>query len=286
MRGWQRAMTATVCLLLGGLGGAMVWWSDRQITRLTNRLEDEDLRTMDGAPTDLIQPPSFCRFHSRCPQVLERCRVEDDLGTVLVEQFEQAIAIADVGEEQVVLLEECTAVDRELHGMKAALVAVELQELCGFEAGELAAELAADRAAGAGDQHPRPMQHALHGGRVDLDRLAAQQVLDLDLAGPVARCAVREVRLHQVDPGEEAPPGRELRFPAHQVIHGLGGISMERKVTERSEGEVGRAEDFVRATASRPVIAASSSASNLSPQPLKTKSFSTGVLSTSVVNGP
>jgi oligopeptide/dipeptide ABC transporter ATP-binding protein len=43
------------------------------------RLEDEDLRTMAGAPPDLIHPPSGCRFHPRCPQVMERCRHEEPL---------------------------------------------------------------------------------------------------------------------------------------------------------------------------------------------------------------
>lgn len=41
------------------------------------RLEDEELRTMDGAPPDLINPPSGCRFHPRCPHVMERCRQEE-----------------------------------------------------------------------------------------------------------------------------------------------------------------------------------------------------------------
>jgi oligopeptide/dipeptide ABC transporter ATP-binding protein len=41
------------------------------------RLEDEDLHTMAGAPPDLIRPPSGCRFHPRCPQVMERCRHEE-----------------------------------------------------------------------------------------------------------------------------------------------------------------------------------------------------------------
>jgi oligopeptide/dipeptide ABC transporter ATP-binding protein len=40
------------------------------------RLEDEVLRTMDGAPPDLINPPAGCRFHPRCPDVMERCRHE------------------------------------------------------------------------------------------------------------------------------------------------------------------------------------------------------------------
>lgn len=41
------------------------------------RLEDEELRTMDGAPPDLIHPPTGCRFHPRCPKVMDRCRQEE-----------------------------------------------------------------------------------------------------------------------------------------------------------------------------------------------------------------
>lgn len=41
------------------------------------RLEDEELRTMDGAPPDLINPPSGCRFHPRCPHVMDRCSQEE-----------------------------------------------------------------------------------------------------------------------------------------------------------------------------------------------------------------
>ena len=38
------------------------------------RLDDETLRSMDGAPPDLIHPPAGCRFHPRCPRVMARCR--------------------------------------------------------------------------------------------------------------------------------------------------------------------------------------------------------------------
>ncbi len=41
------------------------------------RLEDEELRTMAGAPPDLINPPGGCRFHPRCPHVMERCRHQE-----------------------------------------------------------------------------------------------------------------------------------------------------------------------------------------------------------------
>jgi peptide/nickel transport system ATP-binding protein len=43
------------------------------------RLEDEELRTMEGSPPDLINPPSGCRFHPRCPQIMERCRSEEPI---------------------------------------------------------------------------------------------------------------------------------------------------------------------------------------------------------------
>jgi peptide/nickel transport system ATP-binding protein len=41
------------------------------------RLDDQSLRTMEGAPPDLIHPPLGCRFHPRCPQAMERCRREE-----------------------------------------------------------------------------------------------------------------------------------------------------------------------------------------------------------------
>jgi peptide/nickel transport system ATP-binding protein len=41
------------------------------------RLEDEILRTMEGAPPNLIHPPAACRFHPRCPRVMDRCREQE-----------------------------------------------------------------------------------------------------------------------------------------------------------------------------------------------------------------
>jgi len=41
------------------------------------RLDDQALRTMEGAPPDLIHPPSGCRFHPRCPEAMERCKREE-----------------------------------------------------------------------------------------------------------------------------------------------------------------------------------------------------------------
>jgi peptide/nickel transport system ATP-binding protein len=35
-----------------------------------------ELTTLPGEPPDLINPPSGCRFHPRCPYVTEQCREE------------------------------------------------------------------------------------------------------------------------------------------------------------------------------------------------------------------
>jgi peptide/nickel transport system ATP-binding protein len=37
------------------------------------RLEEQKLETMPGSPPDLIEPPSGCRFHPRCPHAMEKC---------------------------------------------------------------------------------------------------------------------------------------------------------------------------------------------------------------------
>jgi peptide/nickel transport system ATP-binding protein len=40
------------------------------------KLVDDELKIMHGLPPDLINPPSGCRFHPRCPHAFERCASE------------------------------------------------------------------------------------------------------------------------------------------------------------------------------------------------------------------
>jgi len=40
-------------------------------------LRDDNLEIMRGMPPNLLDPPSGCRFHPRCPHVMDRCRVEE-----------------------------------------------------------------------------------------------------------------------------------------------------------------------------------------------------------------
>ncbi len=41
------------------------------------RLEGDMLKIMQGSPPDLINPPSGCRFHPRCPHAFDRCAQEE-----------------------------------------------------------------------------------------------------------------------------------------------------------------------------------------------------------------
>jgi peptide/nickel transport system ATP-binding protein len=40
------------------------------------KLEQPKLQTMEGAPPDLVNPPSGCVFHPRCPHAMEKCSIE------------------------------------------------------------------------------------------------------------------------------------------------------------------------------------------------------------------
>jgi peptide/nickel transport system ATP-binding protein len=41
------------------------------------RLDGGELYKMEGAPPNLLHPPSGCRFHPRCPFVMDVCRGQE-----------------------------------------------------------------------------------------------------------------------------------------------------------------------------------------------------------------
>jgi peptide/nickel transport system ATP-binding protein len=43
------------------------------------KLDQPELKTMPGAPPDLVAPPAGCVFHPRCPHVMDRCKKEQPL---------------------------------------------------------------------------------------------------------------------------------------------------------------------------------------------------------------
>ncbi len=52
------------------------WALLRSVPRV-DALRHERLRSIEGLPRDLIQPPSACRFHPRCPFRVDRCFTEE-----------------------------------------------------------------------------------------------------------------------------------------------------------------------------------------------------------------
>ena len=109
-------------------------------------------------------------------QVLERRCVEHDVGSDLLEQLEQPLAIADVAEQQVVAVEQRSPVNRQLDRVQTALVTVELEQRLGPESGQLSAQFAADRTSGAGDQHPLAGDVSSNGIGVDVGRAPTEEV--------------------------------------------------------------------------------------------------------------
>src|SRR4029450_11324388 len=45
----------------------------RELLRSTTSLETTELHSIPGAPPNLIDPPSGCRFHPRCPAAMRIC---------------------------------------------------------------------------------------------------------------------------------------------------------------------------------------------------------------------
>jgi len=50
----------------------------RRLLAATPRIHEKvsELSFIPGAPPDLLDPPTGCRFHVRCPEVMDRCRTE------------------------------------------------------------------------------------------------------------------------------------------------------------------------------------------------------------------
>src|SRR6185312_13319758 len=129
-------------------------------------------------------------FHER--HVLVRGCVEDCVGTTVVEDGVHALSVADVRDHG---HDRHTGVGRaelRLDVEDRVLAVAKYDQHRGLELRQLPAELAADRPAGAGDQNSAALAKVPNGGEVGLNRLPAEEVLDLDVAQGRWRCATRQ----------------------------------------------------------------------------------------------
>ncbi len=105
---------------------------------------------------------------------------------MLGEHVRQAIGVAEIGDHELAGVEHGPTVESQLQRVQRGLVAVDHDQRVGGEAGDLVAQLAADRAAGAGDEDPAAAQVAGDGIDVGVDHVATEQV------GVVERADVAE----------------------------------------------------------------------------------------------
>ena len=136
--------------------------------------------------------PGVGHFHQR--HMLVSGGVEDQLRLPAEEDFLDAQRVLDVtckGDDL-----DIRSMDAEplFDGVEREFAGLEQQQARGGEARELATQLAADGAASTGDEHGFASDHALEVRRVDLHRVAPEQVLDLDRAhGVDGNMAVHQV---------------------------------------------------------------------------------------------
>ena len=135
------------------------------------RLEDIE-RAVD------VRLPPLQREALEHRQVLEGRRVEHDVGLRLGEDPVQRIAIADVRQHRVRRREQCGPADGQLDAVQRGLVAVQHDEGRGLERVQLAAQLAADRPAGARHEDAPTGDRLTDLRQVRVQRAAADEVLD------------------------------------------------------------------------------------------------------------
>ena len=111
--------------------------------------------------------------------MLVRCRVEDHLRTVIVEDIFHSRQVTYIGDHR--LKGQGRKVLLQLHcGLEYAVLAVPEQDKhLGSPAGDLTAYFASDRAPRTGDQHPFSGKGRTHQFILDLGRFAAQKVGDI-----------------------------------------------------------------------------------------------------------
>ncbi len=155
--------------------------------------------------------------------VLVGARMEDDARPLAGQHLLDQRGVLDVADDRRQRQLRKAVGERRLDRIDRRLGQVEQHELGRTVAGDVAAELGADRAAGAGDHHHAVAEPFAETRIVEDDRIAAQQVVELDRAdgrerGPAADQVL--VRRHRQD--LDAHVGADLRDAAAHAVRSRG----------------------------------------------------------------
>ena len=164
-------------------------------------------------------------LHQR--HVLVGGRVEDHRGPVLGEDLAHAGGVLAVrqhrrGAREVALLLQLARTSNSAFSECSTST-----RLLGGDAGDLAAELGADGAAGSGDQHHPPAQVGAHAVDLDPHRLAAEHVLHAHLAHLT----------HQIEPAGEQLEGSRQRPHRDRAIAAGGNDLLAQDAGRRGDGD-------------------------------------------------
>ncbi len=133
----------------------------------------------EGPGAEQVGLHGFGRVRLEDRDVLVGRGVKDHVGLVAVEDLAQASLVPDVGEDRLRLVEARHSFEEQ------AVVAVEQQEARRAVARHLAGDLAADRAAGSGDENVRAFEVVGDVTGIDRSVLAAEEVGEVEIAQAV-----------------------------------------------------------------------------------------------------
>ena len=200
----------------------------RRVDRLVRRHEDEFLdlgrdrgRRHHPGAVGVVEHrlPRVGLLHQR--HVLVRAGMEDDARPLAGEHLLDQRRVLDVAHDRRQRQLRETVGERGLDRVDRRLRQVEQHELRGTEAGDVPAELGADRAARAGDHHHAIAEPFAQARVVEDDRIAAQQVVELDRANRgQRRAAADQVLVRRHGQHLDARVGADLRDAAAHAVRG------------------------------------------------------------------
>src|SRR5689334_8164414 len=99
--------------------------------------------------------------------------------TTLREKVIDELGVPDVAQHDVVRIEHCPAVDRQLYRVEGGLVAIQHDQLVRLEVRHLPTDLGSDRSARSCHQDPLMGEVARHGTNVCIDLAPTEEISDI-----------------------------------------------------------------------------------------------------------